>query len=374
MPSPQEPQQQAPMELSSMSATGVVTQQPDDKEHVAKLPPTAGWDAMLRKIRTDQMPQMPQPPPGPWIPPKPPSSPPKTPPSTEGIDIPHIRRPWSPTRRPVKSILKKSSRWSTLTTPQSDPSGEWHDPMAIFPFSIPPEQSSGSIPTLSAGVSSGTTTSSSMELFSHNPGSSSKSAYREQEEVQGKGKGKAKDQTVRITTVEGVSNDKEIIRMSALKPKSQRVHVTSNRLKVKKVRFAGVESTFYNKEVIPMEAPKRQGQRDRFAIAGSVSGDGGTWWTDASGGKWWMEAPKPQSQGVHDKGKGQRVRLVSAENAPDDKEITHTKATKSKAQIAPSVSAENTTPTNKWIIITDAPKAEEKKKSSRQRRKRSRRF
>ncbi|KAI0545807.1 hypothetical protein F4679DRAFT_588136 [Xylaria curta] len=48
MPSPQEPQQQAPMELSSTSATGVVSQQPDDEKHVASLPPMAGWNSLIQ--------------------------------------------------------------------------------------------------------------------------------------------------------------------------------------------------------------------------------------------------------------------------------------------------------------------------------------
>ncbi|KAH8166463.1 hypothetical protein CIB48_g1777 [Xylaria polymorpha] len=262
---------------------------------------------------------------------------PTTPPSRKATNIPHKRRPLSPTMRPPRSILKKTSRWATLTTPQSDPSGDWHSPMAIFPYSPHQASSSSRTPPLSAGVSSDPTSSSSTEeLFRHNPVSSSKSEHQEQEEeVQGKGKGKAKDQTVRITTFESVSDDEEIIRMEAPKPKTPRVRLPSGEPKVKTVRFAGVASTPVNKEATP------------------------------------TAAPKAKSQGVHlakgklkDKLKGQKVRLVSAESGPSDKKIkqTKTKTPKSKAQTAPPVVAGNTR-NDKEITKKHAPKSEGEKKA-----------
>ncbi|KAI0861098.1 hypothetical protein F4860DRAFT_514167 [Xylaria cubensis] len=59
MPAPQEPQQQAPMELSSTSATGVVSQQPDDEKHVAMLPPAAGWNSLIQDPNPKPIPPMP---------------------------------------------------------------------------------------------------------------------------------------------------------------------------------------------------------------------------------------------------------------------------------------------------------------------------
>ncbi|KAI3324763.1 hypothetical protein HD806DRAFT_534227 [Xylariaceae sp. AK1471] len=41
MPAPQEPQQQAPMEMSSMSDTGVVTQQPEEEGSLSPQPSQA---------------------------------------------------------------------------------------------------------------------------------------------------------------------------------------------------------------------------------------------------------------------------------------------------------------------------------------------